>query len=207
MTRKVAIILFDDVEVLDFAGPFEVFGVAGGRGGPQFFEVVTVAAERSPVSARNGLSINPTYSFDECPTCQVLVVPGGFGTRQEKNNAAMLDFIRRRADNADHVLSVCTGALLLAKAGLLDGLSATTHQGAMAELREDAPATNVLDRARVVDNGKFILSAGISAGIDAALYTVAELHGLDQAIETAAYMEYDWHHRVADGSSIVKAGA
>jgi len=204
MARQVAVLLFADVDILDFAGPFEVFGVTGGRDGPELFEVVTVAAERSPISARNGLSINPTYSFEDCPTCQVLVVPGGPGTRREKNNAAMLDFIRRHADNADHVLSVCTGALLLAKAGLLDGLSATTHHHAMDELRNDAPATTVLDQARVVDNGKFILSAGVSAGIDAALYTVAQLHGLDQAIETAARMEYDWRLRVADGSSIAR---
>ncbi len=177
------------------------------RDGSQLFEALTVAAEHQPIRTRNGLNINPTYSFDECPTCQVLVVPGGSGTHREKNNAAMLDFIKRQAENADRVLSVCTGALLLAKAGLLDGLSATTHHGAQAELREEAPPTTVLDQARVVDNGKFILSAGISAGIDAALYTVADLHGLEQAIETATYMEYDWQHRVADGSSIVKAAA
>ena len=204
MTRQVAILLFDDVEVLDFAGPFEVFGITGKRDGSGLFEVSTVAADRRPIQARNGLSINPTYGFDECPPCQLLVIPGGFGTRREKNNAAMLDFIRRQAATADRVLSVCTGALLLAKAGLLDGLSATTHHGALAELREDAPSAIVLDQARVVDNGKIILSAGISAGIDAALYTVAELHGLEQAVETATYMEYDWCHRAADGSTIVR---
>lgn len=205
MTRQVAVLLFDDVEVLDFAGPFEVFGVTGKSDGSDSFNVFTVAADRQPIQARNGLSINPAYGFDDCPTSQVLVVPGGFGTRREKNNAAMLDFVKRQADSADHVLSVCTGALLLAKAGLLDGMSATTHHGALAELRADAPSTTVLDQARVVDNGKIILSAGISAGIDAALYTVAELHGQELAIETATYMEYDWRHRVADGSAIVKA--
>lgn len=205
MTRHVAILLFDDVEVLDFAGPFEVFGITGRCDGSDPFNVFTVAADRRPIQARNGLSINPTYGFDDCPSCQILVVPGGFGTRREKNNTAMLDFIRRQATDADRVLSVCTGALLLAKAGLLDGLSATTHREALAELREDAPSTAVLDQARVVDNGRFILSAGISAGIDAALYTVAQLHGLEQAVETATYMEYDWHHRTVDGSTIVKA--
>lgn len=207
MTRQVAILLFDDVEVLDFAGPFEVFGITGKRDGSDPFNVFTVAADQRPIQARNGLSINPTYGFDDCLPCQVLVVPGGFGTRREKNNATMLDFIRRQAIDADRVLSVCTGALLLAKAGLLEGLSATTHHGALAELREDAPSTTVLDQARVVDNGKFILSAGISAGIDAALYTVAQLHGLEQAIETATYMEYDWDYRTVDGSTIVKAVA
>ena len=96
---------------------------------------------------------------------------------------------------------------MLAKAGLLDGLSATTHHRALDELREDAPSTAVLDQARVVDNGKVILSAGISAGIDAALYAVAQLHGLEQAVETATYMEYDWHYRTVDGSTIVKVVA
>lgn len=205
MTRQVAILLFDDVEVLDFAGPFEVFGITGKRDGSDPFDVCTVAADRRPIQARNGLSINPAYDFDDCPPCQILVVPGGFGTRREKNNGAMLDFIRRQATDADRVLSVCTGALLLAKAGLLDGLSATTHHRALSELREDAPSTTVLDQARVVDNGKVILSAGISAGIDSALYTVAQLHGLEQAVETATYMEYDWHYRTVDGSAIVKA--
>jgi transcriptional regulator GlxA family with amidase domain len=204
MTRRVAVLLFDNVEVMDFAGPFEVFGVAGQREGKHLFDVYTVARESKPVLARNNLSINPDYSFRDCPTMDILVVPGGFGTRREKHNPSVLDFIRQHAGQAERVLSVCSGALLLAKAGLLDGLHATTHRGALTELRIDAPTANVLQDVRVVDNGKVVLSAGISAGIDAALYLVAELHGLEQAIETATYMEYDWRHHPNAANSAIR---
>jgi len=200
MPRRVTILMFDNVEVMDFAGPFEVFGVSGQREGKNLFDVYTVARESKPVMTRNNLSINPDYSFRDCPQPDILVVPGGFGTRREKHNPSVLEFIKQNAEQAEHVLSVCSGALLLAKAGLLDGLRATTHHGALAELRCDAPTARVLENVRVVDNGKFVLSAGISAGIDAALHMVATLHGTEQALETATYMEYDWQHRSADRS-------
>jgi len=207
MPRRVAVLIFDNVEVMDFAGPFEVFGVTGQREGKPLFDVYTVARESKPVMARNNLSVNPDYSFRDCPRPDILVVPGGFGTRREKHNPAVLDFIRQHSQDAERVLSVCSGALLLARAGLLDGLRATTHQGAMAELAADAPKAEVLKTARVVDNGKIVLSAGISAGIDAALHLVSVLHGAEQAAETAAYMEYDWRYREVDGSSVVCAVA
>jgi transcriptional regulator GlxA family with amidase domain len=110
------------------------------------------------------------------------------------NNARLIDWIKTTAPKAELVLSVCTGALLLARAGLLDGLKATTHHGALDLLREIAPKTTVLDNQRVVDNGKIIVSAGVSAGIDAAFHVVARLDGLEVALETARYMEYDWRH-------------
>ncbi|CAN5459041.1 DJ-1/PfpI family protein [soil metagenome] len=204
MPRRVAILMFDNVEVMDFAGPFEVFGVSALPDGTKLFDVYTVARLSKPVMARNNLSVNPDYSFGDCPRPDILVVPGGFGTRREKHNPAVLDFIKQQTEHAERVLSVCSGALLLAKAGLLDGLHATTHQGALAELRGDAPTATVLDGARVVDNGKIVLSAGISAGIDAALYLVGALHGPDQAKETAAYMEYDWRYHAVDGTSVVR---
>jgi transcriptional regulator GlxA family with amidase domain len=207
MTRRVAVLLFDNVEVMDFAGPFEVFGVSGQREGKNLFDVYTVSRESKPVMARNNLSINPDYSFRDCPRPDILVVPGGFGTRREKHNLSVLEFIKQQTEQAERVLSVCSGALLLAKAGLLDGLHATTHRGALTELRGDAPTAIVLETARVVDNGKIVLSAGISAGIDAALYLVADLHGSDQASETAVHMEYDWRHRVEDGSSVVRCAS
>ena len=146
--------MFDNVEVMDFAGPFEVFGVSGQREGKNLFDVYTVARESKPIMARNNLSINPDYSFRDCPAPDILVVPGGFGTRREKRNPSVLEFIRRNAEQTERVLSVCTGALLLAKAGLLDGLHVTTHRGALAELSGDAPTATVLKSARVVDNGK-----------------------------------------------------
>ena len=193
--KNVAILIFDEVEVLDFCGPFEVFSVAGRREGREPFNVYTVAETRSPVSARNNLSVNPAHTLEDCPRPDILLVPGGYGTRREMHNAALTDWIKRKADEAELVLSVCTGALLLARAGLLEGLSATTHFMAMDLLRETAPNTNVLADERVVDNGKVILSAGVSAGIDMSLYVVGKLLGEQQAEETARYIEYDWSAR------------
>lgn len=190
--RKVAILLFDEVEVLDFGGPFEVFSVAGRRENLDLFNVFTVAENTGPVFARSRLSINPQYSIRDCPTPHILVVPGGYGSRSEMHNTVLLDWIRHIAREAELVLSVCTGALLLAKAQLLEGLSATTHHGAFDLLEEIAPNTKVERAQRVVDNGHIILSAGVSAGIDMSLHVVARLYGIEQARETAAYMEYDW---------------
>jgi len=190
--RQVAILIFDDVEVLDFCGPFEVFSVTGVMEPPQPFQVYTVAETLNPVIARNGLSVNPRYHLSDCPVPDILLVPGGLGTRREMHHAGLIDWIRNQAVNAELVLSVCTGVLLLAKAGLLDGLEATTHHGATDLLREVAPRTLVSPEKRFIDNGKVIVSAGISAGIDMSLYVVARLLGEAEALKTARYMEYDW---------------
>jgi len=192
--RDVAILIFDEVEVLDFAGPFEIFSVTGRQKQTTPFNVYTVAEKSGPVLARNQLSLNPRFTIADCPPPDILVLPGGLGTRREMNNPIVVDWIKRTALEAELVLSVCTGALLLAKAGLLDGLKATTHRGALDLLREIAPKTTVLDRQRVVDNGKVIVSAGVSAGIDMALHVVARLLGKEEALETARYIEYDWRH-------------
>jgi transcriptional regulator GlxA family with amidase domain len=192
--RNAAILIFDEVEVLDFCGPFEVFSVTGRQQEQLPFNVYTIAEKSGPVLARNQLSVNPRYTLADCPAPDILVVPGGWGTRREMNNAALIDWIKAAAAKAELVLSVCTGALLLARAGLLDGLQATTHRGALDLLREIAPKTAILDGRRVVDNGRIIVSAGVSAGIDAALHVVARLHGQAAAMETARYMEYDWRH-------------
>ena len=127
MGYRTAILIFDDVEVLDFAGPFEVFSVTGRRQKLEPFDVYTVAERPGPVAARNGLSINPRYSFADCPAPEILVVPGGYGTRREMKNPAMIEWISRVAPDCQLVLSVCTGALVLGTAGLLDGREATTH--------------------------------------------------------------------------------
>lgn len=192
MMRNVAILIFDEVEVLDFCGPFEVFSVAGRRSGLNPFHVYTVAQELRSVVARNNLSVNPAHTFSDCPAPDILLVPGGYGTRREMENETMLGWIRERAAGAELVLSVCTGALLLARAGLLEGLSATTHHGALELLKTAAPKTDVLESERIVDNGRVVLSAGISAGIDMSLYVVGRLLGEHEAEETARYMEYDW---------------
>jgi transcriptional regulator GlxA family with amidase domain len=191
-TRTVAVLLFDDVEVLDFAGPFEVFGVTGKRDNATPFDVVTVAERPGEVRARNGLTIIPRYSFADCPAPDVLVIPGGYGTRREMNNEGVIDWIHAQAPKAEVIFSVCTGALLLARAGLLSGLEVTTHHGALDLLAKTAPDSVVRGGQRFVDNGRIVTSAGISAGIDASLHVVARLLGDAQARETAAYMEYDW---------------
>ena len=190
--RNVAILIFDEVEVLDFCGPFEAFGVTGYKDGTEPFNVYTVAQELGPVIARNGLSINPTYTITDCPRSDILVVPGGLGTRKEMDNPVLREWIEDQAKEAELTLSVCTGALLLAKAGLLEGLSATTHHDSMELLKEVAPDATIEEEKRFVDNDRIVLSAGISAGIDASLHLVAKLLGTQQALETARYMEYEW---------------
>ncbi len=190
--RNVAILIFNEVEVLDFCGPFEVFSVTGRRDNSNPFNVYTVAEKEQPILARNRLSVNPSYTIQDCPGPDILVVPGGLGTRKEMHNPILIDWIRSSSQKAELILSVCTGALLLAKAGLLEGLAATTHHGAIELLREVAPHTTIQANKRIIDNGRIIVSAGISAGIDMSLYVVSKLLGGEHGIETAQYMEYDW---------------
>jgi transcriptional regulator GlxA family with amidase domain len=191
-TRTVAILLFDDVEVLDFAGPFEVFGVTGKREAATPFDVFTVAEEPGEIRARNGLAVTPRYSFADCPAPDILVIPGGYGTRREMHNERVIEWIRAQTATAEVIFSVCTGALLLAQAGLLDGLEVTTHHGAIDLLAKTAPHTAVRGDRRFIDNGRVITSAGVAAGMDASLHLVARLLGEAQARETADYIEYEW---------------
>lgn len=194
--RKLAILLFDDVEVLDFAGPFEVFAVSRDLGsGEPLFDVYTVAAQPGAVIARNGLSVNPTHHFADCPAPAILLVPGGRGTRREVDNPAMIAWIKAQAAQAELVLSVCTGALLLARAGVLAGLSATTYHTAFDELAAVDASVTLCPGQRWVDNGRVITSAGVSAGTDMALYVVEKLHGRAQASATARHMEYEYYPR------------
>ena len=190
--RNVAILLFDEVEVLDFAGPFEVFSVTGRPRDVKPFSVYAVAEHRRPVLARNGLSINPAFGLHDCPRPDLLVIPGGWGTRAAMNNAPLVEWIRRAATGAELVLSVCTGALLLAKAGLLDNLPATTHHGQFDLLAQTAPTATVVRDERFVDTGRVVTSGGISAGIDASLHVVTRLLGNQAARDAAEYMEYRW---------------
>jgi transcriptional regulator GlxA family with amidase domain len=191
-TRRLAILIFRDVEVLDFCGPFEVFSVANRFTDPPAFDVFTVAEKKEPVITRGGLSVNPTFPLADCPQPDILLIPGGQGTRTEMHNAVIIDWIRQQAASAELVLSVCTGSLLLAKADLLVGLESTTHHGALNLLRETTPATTVHSDRRVVDNGRVICSAGIAAGIDMSLHVVAKLLGPEIAAKTARQMEYPW---------------
>ncbi|MBR2565674.1 MAG: DJ-1/PfpI family protein [Paenibacillus sp.] len=189
--RNVAVFIFEQVEPLDFAGPFEVFISGSNRG--QDFNVYTVAETDNPIKAMGGLSINPAYTIHNCPNPDILVIPGGWGSRKEMNNETITSWIRQVSNDVEIILSVCTGALILAKAQLLDGLKVTTNRLAVQELKDVVPAsTEIIEDIRYVDNGKVILSAGISAGMDAALYVVERLMGEDRARKTAELMEYDW---------------
>jgi transcriptional regulator GlxA family with amidase domain len=188
--RNVALLLFDDVEVLDFAGPFEVFAVTDELRGHDTFNVYTVAASPASVRARNGLVVVPDFVLESAPTPQVLIVPGGFGTRRLLLQPHVLDWIAAKARTAELVMSVCTGALVLGTLGLLDGLRATTHHENLDELRTIAPRVDVVGNERFTDNGKILTAAGISAGIDCSLHVVERLVGAEAATATAEYMEY-----------------
>jgi transcriptional regulator GlxA family with amidase domain len=190
MKRRLGILLFDEVEVLDFAGPFEVFSVTNELAGGTAFDVRTVGVSPGPIRARNGLRVLPDVVLEECPKLDILVVPGGFGTRALLRDSRVLAWVRERAPVAEHVLSVCTGSLVLAEAGLLRGLTITTHHEVLDLLRERAPDSTIDPSRRFHDNGRIITAAGISAGIDASLHLVARLLGPAAASRTAAYMEY-----------------
>jgi transcriptional regulator GlxA family with amidase domain len=194
---NVGILIFDGVEVLDFAGPFEVFSRTRLQAGPDSrrsedaapFSVFTVARTRAPIKTTGNLEVVPHHGFADAPPIDLLLVPGGFGTRALVNDAETLDWIRKVAASARKTTSVCTGSLLLAKAGLLEGRRATTHWGAL-DLLDSLGAGVAVDRQRrVVDDG-IITSAGVASGIDMAFYVVETLFGKAVADETAHYIEY-----------------
>ena len=196
--RTVGILIFHDVEILDFCGPFEVFASAAlpaeSGDGPEtkLFEVFTIAERPEVVRCRGGLLVQPNHTLADHPPLDLVVVPGGYGTRREQENPVVLDWIARQRRQGALMTSVCTGAFLLGAAGHLDGLRATTHWTTLDELRERHPNTTVLDDERVVDEGEIVTSAGVSAGIDMALHIVRRLHGDMIARRTARDMEYRW---------------
>ena len=195
--RTVGILVFPDVEVLDFCGPFEVFSVtrlddARRRETESPFAVHLVAETRDVVVATGGLKVTPDCTLGDCPALDVLVVPGGWGTRPLLEHRPILDWIAARGGAVPTLTSVCTGALLLGKVGLLDGRRATTHWRALDLLRDVAPRATVEDALHVVEDGHVLTSAGISAGIDMALRVVGRLHGERIARETARHMEYPY---------------
>lgn len=194
----VGILIFDEVEVLDLCGPFEVFSVArpveAERQGDEhkLFHVLTIAERDQVVSCRGGLLVQPHATIEQHPPLDILVVPGGQGTRRERHNTRLLDWLGQQDQHTQLTTSVCTGAFLLAECGLLDGRRATTHWGSIAWMSETYPALEILSDQRVVDEGHIITSAGVSAGIDMSLYVVARLYGIEVANWTARRMEYDW---------------
>lgn len=197
MTLTVGIYLFPDVEALDFAGPYEVFTTASrvalrrepGRDAP--FRVVTMATSHAPVRARAGLLAIPDHTLADHPPLDLLIIPGGV-VDAELDQPEVIRWIAGQAACVPLVASVCTGAFLLAQAGLLDGRPATTHWEDLADLRQRFPAVQVVDGPRWVDLGQLVTSAGIAAGMDMSLHLVARLAGRELAIATARQMDVPW---------------
>lgn len=195
---NVGILIFDEVELLDMAGPYEVFTTAARMqargqppGTPACFEVCTIGRRRAPVRARAGLRLQPDHALDDHPPLDCAIVPGGV-VDAELGQADLQRWIAAQAGSARIVASVCTGALLLAQAGLLDGRPATTHWEDLDGLRRLRPAVQVREGLRWVDAGAVVSSAGISAGIDMSLHLVRRLQSLALAQRTARQMDFDW---------------
>ncbi|MGC9490203.1 MAG: DJ-1/PfpI family protein [Thermovirgaceae bacterium] len=188
--RKVAFLLFDDMELLDFAGPCEVFSVANELGGWNLFEIETASATGGRIRKVHGIVIQPDGALPGFHVTDILVIPGGRGTREVLKDSETIAWVQAMAQKAELVLSVCTGSMVLAKAGLLDDLEATTHHTLFDDFEAMAPKTKLLRGKRYVDNGRIITSAGISAGIDMSLHVIERLFGRGTADATAAYMEY-----------------
>ncbi|PEA23772.1 AraC family transcriptional regulator [Bacillus cereus] len=188
---NVGIFLFNEVEVLDFAGPFEVFSVTT-TNGEQPFTVHTASQDGEMIMARNGLKVQPDYSIENLPPVDILIIPGGLGIREnEVKNKIVINWIRKQMKEVKLMVSVCTGALLLAKAGLLEEKQATTHWASIESFRNDFPNIEVLENVKFVDEGHIITSGGISAGINMSFHIVKSLLGARIAEETAKRMEYD----------------
>lgn len=190
MKKNIAIFIFDDAEVLDFAGPFEVFSVASELNNHSLFNVFTVAKEKKPVRAVNGLSVNPDADFETCPNVDVLIIAGGAGTRAVMRDAEVLQWIRKIHSHAELTLSICSGARLLGALDLLDNQPYCTHHEVYPHLAEIAPLGLPQPHKRFVRAGKIFTSGGISAGIDLSFHVVEMLCGADVARATAKYMEY-----------------
>jgi putative intracellular protease/amidase len=181
---KVAVLIFDGAEIIDYAAPWEVLGQTGAK-------VFTVAAKAEPIHSVFGLAVKPDYDFAHAPPADVLLVPGG-GISPVVDDPPAMAWVKERAAAARYVLSVCNGAFILAKAGLLDGLAATTTASLLDQLAAASPRTRVLRDQRFVDNGKIITSGGLSAGIDGALHLVERVYGREKAEEIARGIEYHW---------------
>lgn len=191
--RTVGILLFNEVEVLDFAGPFEVFSITTlVNSDKKPFVVKTISETGDIISARNGLKVKPDFNFQNHPNLDILIVPGGYGAEEiEIHNPAVIQWIRNQSTTADFLTSVCTGAFLLAKAGLLDGKKATTHWMDIDRLEKEFPKVSIRRGVKFVDEGSLITSGGISAGINMSFHIISRLYGSEVAEQTANRMEYD----------------
>jgi len=192
--RNVAILIFNGVEVLDFAGPTDVFAHVRDPQGKVVFKLYAVAKSMEPITSQGFVKITPNYTFADCPKPDILVIPGG-GTGGVVRDEATMKWIKDSGAESERVISVCTGAFIMQAAGFLDGMKATTHWSAIEQLRKLSPTTTVVENVRYVDNGRIVTSAGVSAGIDMTLHVVAKLLGFDAAEKAAFNMEYEWKPR------------
>ena len=195
MMSTIGILIFDDAEELDFVGPYEVFTMANEvlerQGHSRAHEILLIAERDAPVDCRKGMRVLPHATTRTCPKLDVLLLPGGQGTRREVKNEELLAWIAETAKGCSWVTSVCTGALLLTAAGPARGKKVTTHWGFIDQLRARGEAAEVLENIRYVRDGNVVTAAGVSAGIDMALWLVGQLHdpALARAVQRA--MQYD----------------
>jgi transcriptional regulator GlxA family with amidase domain len=180
-------LIFDDAEELDFVGPWEVFTMA--RHVKPDDRVVTIAPTLEPVRCAKGMRVVPDHAFADAPELDVVLVPGGIGTRREVDNPVLIDWLRKAGARCSWVTSVCTGSLLLHEAGFAKGKRITTHWGFVPALRESG--AEVLERVRYVRDGNLVTAAGVSAGIDMALWLLGQIHGVPVARQVQRAMEYD----------------
>ena len=188
--RNLAILIFDGVQIIDYTGPYETFGHAYSNDGP-VFNIYTVSEKATPITTAMGMTVTPKYSFENAPWANVLLIPGG-DVQKQVASPAVIAWLQLQSKDAEVVMSVCNGAFILAKAGLLDGLEATTTAGLIPMLRQVAPKTKVVDDRRFVDNGKIITTAGLSSGIDGSLHVIERFLGRGTAQMAALGMEYNW---------------
>jgi len=188
--KNVGIYLFNKVELLDFAGPYEVFSATSQLNGSELFKVFTISEDGGAIKSINGLIVIPDYSFDNHPKVDILIIPGGDGTKNEIKKKKVMTWINKTYESADTMATVCSGARIPAVLGLLDGLEATTHHLVIDDVKKLAPKVTIDHTKRFIDNGKIMTSGGISAGIDLALHIVKKLYGEDIAQKTIEYMEY-----------------
>ena len=197
---NVGILVFNGVGLLDFAGPYEVFTVTSKLNHKQFFNTFTISRDGKEIQTVDGLKIVPDYSFDNHPSIDILIIPGGEGTKVEMNELQILQWIRRNYEKSQVTASVCSGALILGKIGLLDDLESITHHEDIDELQEIAPQTTINRQSRFVSYGKVMTSAGSSAGIDLALYIVKKFCGAEIGNKTIVYLEYGQWQNIPVGN-------
>jgi len=191
-SRTLGAVFFPHFELLDVYGPLEMFGSLGPA-----LRIVTVAEQAGPVRSTQGPATHADHGFDDCPPLDLLILPGGFGTFEQGQNPRMLDFLRAKAAEVEIVMSVCSGSGVLAKAGLLDGLRATTNKQFFSLVAAEGPKVEWVREARWVDAGKLVTSSGVAAGTDMALAVIARLWGVEVAERIAASTEFEWHRDAA----------